>query len=1046
MTEQNLLDVQPNVSSDNTAQNVSTSAGVIFDSISTTDTAVSVANSTIKLNEIQEFSCRQYRENIPPELANDARWIPVGVNKVPTISKWTDPDNQKKLAEVEGLAGCVINGYGTRTAYFCFDFDHYVIGDKLEEKFMMMIPAFWRLVPRCYVETSLSGQGMHIIVKPSDDFAKTLSAMSGGKNGILYLSTERGKYNPRLECYWESKGKQIILTGNVDDDLKINGEIPPILEGNDADNLIKFALTMIQKQNSGLPFDAEETANAIEDGTFEFVTVPDAQGTPEEVQTQDTATIKTPDFSQSARVTSKIDLTQFNDSDTPEYDSARALVMLNCIDISKLNDKEWLAVMSACKNIGIPYSTVDAKNAQDSARYNATENAKRWDSLVDPRYNILTLHGIAKRFGYDEHTVWHEWHNEKFYTQWLMDNKISDVVKSNRNNKNDFTNSDTSILSARVGQVNERTDIFMSTDTTVTNATVNSDHALTTRKDEMSNSETDHALTTRKSKKSNIKYYTAREVAKILGVSEWAVRDWRQKNIFGEDVLDHHGVYWYSAERVEQLKSVYHKGWEKIYKNNVRDMSADNDTNSQSTPDAISQISKDTLFGLPHTDRCNAERLVACYRDRIRFLTDSHKWLVYDDKKNVWKDEGKENSAILPFTFAVSKTISAFADDLNPIDEKLDKSWQKRKTQTNAIELAKGINKIRITEEDLNRHKNLLNCKNGVIDLETGKLYPHNYKLLLTQCVNAEYRAGYHHERLDRFLREVLPDEETLLALLRFFGYCLTGEVSEHKALFIHGRGGNGKSVLTKTLLKLFGDYGCGFPIEAILAQSFTKDADAATPAFNKLQFRRMAIAEEIPSGRKLDSSKFKILTGGDSLPIRKLHQEATEIKDPVHKMIFSGNNLPEPNDAHDIGLLRRWLQIKFAQDFTQNPDTTLPKILQSDDALSALLNLLVGQAVRYYKDGLFIPEKLERAKNNYFAVNDFISEFISECCERVDSGVISRKDFLDRLRWEYPHETKNKTNQELTLATAKLDGIHYKRGGTNGGYKFFGIRLLKSD
>ena len=42
-----------------------------------------------------------------------------------------------------------------------------------------------------------------------------------------------------------------------------------------------------------------------------------------------------------------------------------------------------------------------------------------------------------------------------------FDNKISDVVKSSRNNNTDFTNSDTSILSARVGKVNERTVFFM---------------------------------------------------------------------------------------------------------------------------------------------------------------------------------------------------------------------------------------------------------------------------------------------------------------------------------------------------------------------------------------------------------------------------------------------------------------------------------------------------------------------------------------------------------------------------------------------------------
>ena len=58
-------------------------------------------------------------------------------------------------------------------------------------------------------------------------------------------------------------------------------------------------------------------------------------------------------------------------------------------------------------------------------------------------------------------------------------------------------------------------------------------------------------------------YYSADEVAKIIGVNKSTVTRWREKKIFLEDIVDHTGIYLYSKERVEQLKSVYRKDWTK---------------------------------------------------------------------------------------------------------------------------------------------------------------------------------------------------------------------------------------------------------------------------------------------------------------------------------------------------------------------------------------------------------------------------------------------------------------------------------------------------
>ena len=96
-------------------------------------------------------------------------------------------------------------------------------------------------------------------------------------------------------------------------------------------------------------------------------------------------------------------------ADSDEYQKARALKMLDCIQISQLNYFDWLSVMTSCKNLGIEYSIVDAKNAQDSARYNADKNLATWNSINVTAIGMANLHAKAKMFGYIEKDFFNEW-------------------------------------------------------------------------------------------------------------------------------------------------------------------------------------------------------------------------------------------------------------------------------------------------------------------------------------------------------------------------------------------------------------------------------------------------------------------------------------------------------------------------------------------------------------------------------------------------------------------------------------------------------------
>ncbi len=480
--------------------------------------------------------------------------------------------------------------------------------------------------------------------------------------------------------------------------------------------------------------------------------------------------------------------------------------------------------------------------------------------------------------------------------------------------------------------------------------------------------------------------------------------------------------------------------------------------NQKSEKEKINQ-----LLYLPHSDLGNARRIKIMYGDIIRFDTEREIWGFYEN--DVWKFATSSSSALYPFTQKIADAIEKHKPErqtptlnsdgsIDPnfeideekakkisLAEKLQRSWQKIKTQRNAIELLKGVPEILIRSKELDAHPNLINCKNGVVvDLRTGKYFPTAPELYLTQQAGANYNPEWQADddhKVEKFLRDILPNKNFRQFLLRWIGYCITGEVNEEKFLFIKGRGGNGKGTLTKILLKMLGDYGCSFPIGGILYRK-TYDANAATTAINILENKRLAFGEEIPPNAKVDSAQIKILTGGDIVPARKNYSEYRNIA-PTWKLTFSGNNDLIFPDATDYGIKRRFFTIPFTADFTgENADLTLKSALLEQSALDYFFNKLIRQAGDWYKEGLQIPDEIKAAADDYLHSQDFIAEFIAENCEYCPDGVITRKDFVDKLFESYPREIpKNQNN--LTEMMKKIDGVEYKRVG--GTYKLFGIK-----
>ena len=443
-----------------------------------------------------------------------------------------------------------------------------------------------------------------------------------------------------------------------------------------------------------------------------------------------------------------------------------------------------------------------------------------------------------------------------------------------------------------------------------------------------------------------------------------------------------------------------------------------------------------SLFNGNDSDLTFARRLEKFCGSNVRWLTDDEIWLVYQN--GVWQRGTEKNCYVAHFGRSLADTLTQYAT--TNAEKDLAEKFQSSKKISAAITLLKTCDSIRITAEDLDRHLNLLNCLNGVVDLQTGWLYPDvemRSKLITQQCRAACIKDAK-SETVDNFFRDIMPDEETCAGLIRWLGYCLTGECSEEKFLEWYGRGSNGKGVLGATMLELLGNYGTGLAQRALLRNNpFSTDADKATTSLNCLEKRRFALSEELPQKAELNIELIKNLTGGDRLPIRQLYHEERTIRN-FAKINISGNFLPTIENVDDLGLKRRMLQMPFSVQFGgvggKPIDYDLKRKMLLPDNLSALLFLLVREAKEWYKakttggSGLIISDIMKKATQAHLDKENFVAEFIDdgEKFIRKAGATVKAKDFIDELKKAYPVECAKFKKQDLIRFIANVGGVEY--------------------
>lgn len=454
-------------------------------------------------------------------------------------------------------------------------------------------------------------------------------------------------------------------------------------------------------------------------------------------------------------------------------------------------------------------------------------------------------------------------------------------------------------------------------------------------------------------------------------------------------------------------------------------------------------------------------------------------WMAY--KNHTWiKDVFQESSTAVTVVAQLfsNKAVEQSRVIKKAINDKVSKREVKRlkanmaamnkraerlfsvKGRENCLEYARTVlNPLACCGEEFDKNPYLIGCKNGVVDLRSGELRDGKPSDFISKQapVNCPENIFEEPENFLKFLSEITEDKhgnkrgDWVLFLQRLLGSTLIGKRKERVFVVLAGtRGQNGKGTIKDIMLHFLGDLAWPIPSEMLLEQRFSKSPGGATPELMILQGTRFAVASETNENQKFSGAAVKLYSGGDPIPARAPYGKGFIKILPSHTLYLLTNHLPNMS-GDDSAFWHRMIKISFEWSYVLNPKEPYERKADIDlwDKLVKEADNIFGWLIRgaliYQDTGLDIPDSIKLESKKYQRENDFLSDFLFDCCKKEVGAETLASDLYNAFVEWYKENINDKEkyipNQITFGKKLKLRFESFKRGITY--YK--DIRLLES-
>lgn len=248
------------------------------------------------------------------------------------------------------------------------------------------------------------------------------------------------------------------------------------------------------------------------------------------------------------------------------------------------------------------------------------------------------------------------------------------------------------------------------------------------------------------------------------------------------------------------------------------------------------------------------------------------------------------------------------------------KAWRPTETKIGAVShaLSRGV-LYRPSELDPDDSASQVVCSNGIYDVATDAVLPHDPERFNLQSVPFAYDRNAKCPTWEWFLSDVLPADAVRL-LRQWIGYLISGRTDQEKLLHMQGLPRSGKGTTAYVVEQLLGEENIASPSIPKIVGTFGEQPligkTLAVMSDISWQHRDIVQAVEI----------VKAIVGRDSRDIDRKNREAWHGRLGVRFMIM-GNDLPSFKDASGA-LAYRMLHIRFPGTVQGREDTTLKQRL----------------------------------------------------------------------------------------------------------------------
>ena len=430
---------------------------------------------------------------------------------------------------------------------------------------------------------------------------------------------------------------------------------------------------------------------------------------------------------------------------------------------------------------------------------------------------------------------------------------------------------------------------------------------------------------------------------------------------------------------------------------------------------AFSSASSESVEPDDYSDAGNAEVFARVFKDKLLYA-DSLGWLKWDGKKWDKSDhhatqcalelsEAMRKDALLKHEAALHLQAQAKANMAaeEAGEEEIERANKAVAAAREYLKHAKATrNAVRIksmislsipyflTKADrFDADPFDLNTPDGIVDLRTGRIRPHDplaYCSQITACPPGTEGV----EMWDSFLDQVTAGDQGMKNFLQLVaGMAAIGSVFREGIIIAYGGGRNGKSTTINSIGTVFGDYSGGIEVKTLTTDRQNKGASLAL-----LRGKRLIVTGELEENQRLSVSTLKQLASTDGLVIEEKYRSPELIRQS-HTLVLFTNHLPRVGST-DGGTWRRLTVVPF--NATIQPDEDIPNYTEhlTSNAGGAILSWVIEGAVLFCKQGFKIPvpDSVAIATEEYQAREDWLNNFISECCvkgpnERVQSSAL---------------------------------------------------------